>query len=821
MKISVRNLEPTKVKLTVTVDPEEFNPYLDEARKEIAKQVNVPGFRKGHVPGKIIDQRIGFGAVAGEAVNNGVPELYSKALETKKIHPMAQPEIDVQDVPESAKDETKLKFVATVERRPDIELPALDGMEIEVAKAEVTDEDINNRLEALRQRFGTLVSVDRPAAKGDYANIDLEKAWDLEEGNRNVVVAVMDGAVEYTHPDLAANCWVNEAELNGLPGVDDDGNGYVDDIYGWNFIYSSAYPMGSNRITPVEHGTHVAGTIAAENGNGIGVCGVAGGRGGHSGVRVISCQMFTENRNDNGDEIVALKYGADAGAVISQNSWGYTAGTISVTDWTRGSYSALSRAMEYFNKYAGLDENGNQTGPMAGGIVLFAAGNDASSDLAVIKLKDADASKLTPIEIGDSSKLNVGEWVMAIGSPFGNEQSVSTGIVSALYRSTAMSSTNGNTIYANMIQTDAAINPGNSGGALVNDNGELVGINSLIESYSGSSSGVGFAIPVNYAKNIADQIIDGKTPVHPYLGATLSSVNALNARTNKLSTDSGAYVASVVEDGPAAKAGIQEGDVITKLGDDEITSADGLIIALRSHEVGEKVEITLMRGKEEKKVTVELGSDEELQNQQQDDSSTDTGNGGITDEQLRQYLEELLGQQGQGQGAGTAGILDAGGVGVAHVDHGQHVQQARTAAPPDDAAGHFAGHAVLAAQHARGGDAVLGLHVDLAVQQQVADAGQAHQMDALFRVGDGAGRQLQLGAHLPVGGGAAYLEPDGGLPAGDLHLVAVLVGQFLAGDALERGLGRGALAKSQQGAEGPGGIDAELTARHTQTAFLH
>lgn len=279
-------------------------------------------------------------------------------------------------------------------------------------------------------------------------------------------------------------------------------------------------------------------------------------------------------------------------------------------------------------------------------------GNDASSDLAVIKLKDADASKLTPIEIGDSSKLNVGEWVMAIGSPFGNEQSVSTGIVSALYRSTAMSSTSGNTIYANMIQTDAAINPGNSGGALVNDNGELVGINSLIESYSGSSSGVGFAIPVNYAKNIADQIIDGKTPVHPYMGATLSSVNALNARTNKLSTDSGAYVASVVEDGPAAKAGIQEGDVITKLGDDDITSADGLIIALRSHEVGEKVEITLMRGKEEKKVTVELGSDEELQNQQQDDSSTDTGNGGITDEQLRQYLEELLGQQGQGQGYG-------------------------------------------------------------------------------------------------------------------------------------------------------------------------
>lgn len=180
MKISVRNLEPTKVKLTVTVEPEEFDPYLDEARKEIAKQVNVPGFRKGHVPGKIIDQRIGFAAVAGEAVNNGVPELYSKALEEKQIRPMAQPELDVQEVPASAKDETKLKFVATVERRPEIELPALEGMTIEVAKPEVTDEDVSKRLETLRQRFGTLVGVDRPAAKGDFANIDLEAQIDGE-----------------------------------------------------------------------------------------------------------------------------------------------------------------------------------------------------------------------------------------------------------------------------------------------------------------------------------------------------------------------------------------------------------------------------------------------------------------------------------------------------------------------------------------------------------------------------------------------------------------------------------------------------------------
>ena len=180
MKISVRNLEPTKVKLTVTVEPEELNPYLDAARKEIAKQVNVPGFRKGHVPGKIIDQRIGFAAVAGEAVNDAVLELYSKALDEKKIRPMAQPEFDVQDVPQSANDETKLKFTATVERRPDIELPEIDGLEIAISKPEVKDEDVDKRLETLRQRFGTLVGVDRPAAKGDFANIDLTAEIDGE-----------------------------------------------------------------------------------------------------------------------------------------------------------------------------------------------------------------------------------------------------------------------------------------------------------------------------------------------------------------------------------------------------------------------------------------------------------------------------------------------------------------------------------------------------------------------------------------------------------------------------------------------------------------
>lgn len=270
-------------------------------------------------------------------------------------------------------------------------------------------------------------------------------------------------------------------------------------------------------------------------------------------------------------------------------------------------------------------------------------GSDESSDLAVIRVKDVSSANLTPIEVGDSDALTVGEWVMAIGSPFGNEQSVSTGIVSALYRSTALPSTSGSSIYANMIQTDAAINPGNSGGALVNDKGELIGINSVIESYSGSSSGVGFAIPVNYAINIAEQIVDGKTPVHPYLGVSLATVNALNARQNGLSVDAGAYVSDITADGPAAAAGIQKGDIITAVDGDAVASADGLIIELREHEVGDKVTMTVVRGKDEVEVEVELGSDEALQ-AEQEDVSQDTGNGGLTDEEILRYLQELMGQ---------------------------------------------------------------------------------------------------------------------------------------------------------------------------------
>ncbi|MEE1044634.1 MAG: trypsin-like peptidase domain-containing protein [Olegusella sp.] len=242
-------------------------------------------------------------------------------------------------------------------------------------------------------------------------------------------------------------------------------------------------------------------------------------------------------------------------------------------------------------------------------------GSDESSDIAVIKA-DLQGASVTPIERGDSDDLVVGSWVMTIGSPFGLEQSVSTGIVSALYRSTTMTLQTGTAIYANLIQVDAAINTGNSGGALVNDQGQLVGISTLLTSSSGDFSGIAFAIPGNYALNIADKIIAGEQVTHAYIGLSLSTVNAQNAEYNKLSVDQGAYVAEVADDGPADQAGIKQGDIITAIDGEEITSADGLIIAIRTHEEGDVVKVTYNRDGKEETVEVTLGNDEELQKQQ-------------------------------------------------------------------------------------------------------------------------------------------------------------------------------------------------------------
>lgn len=230
-------------------------------------------------------------------------------------------------------------------------------------------------------------------------------------------------------------------------------------------------------------------------------------------------------------------------------------------------------------------------------------GDDPETDLAVLKV---DATDLKPLVRADSDKVKVGEWVMAIGSPFGLESTVTTGIISSPQRSTTMPSAAGITIYASLIQTDAAINMGNSGGALVNKRGELVGINTLIYSNSGSSAGIGFAIPSNYAAQIADQIIAGKPVEHTYLGVSMTTVSVRDA--SKFDGQaSAAMVEDVEADSAAGKAGLQKGDVILAFNDEAVTSADDLVLKVRRAKAGDKVRLKIYRDKV-MDVEVTLGS---------------------------------------------------------------------------------------------------------------------------------------------------------------------------------------------------------------------
>ncbi len=248
MKSAVENLSPTRVKLTVEVPSEELQPHIDAALKSIGDQIQVPGFRKGKVPARIIEQRVGKGAVIQEAVNDALPEFFGKAVEQTEVEPIGQPEVDITEVPMA--DGEELKFTVEVDVRPEVTLPDYDGLKIQVDNLEVTDEDVEQKLTELRERFGTLVGGDRAVEDGDFVSIDLKAeaggeeidsvegvsyevgSGNLLEGMDEALLGMTKGETKKFAAPLAggdqagtvADCTVTvqAVKVRELPEVDDD-----------------------------------------------------------------------------------------------------------------------------------------------------------------------------------------------------------------------------------------------------------------------------------------------------------------------------------------------------------------------------------------------------------------------------------------------------------------------------------------------------------------------------------------------------------------------------------------------------------------------
>ena len=181
MKTTVERINPTRVKVNVEATPEELKPSLDHAYEHIAEQVNIPGFRKGKVPPAILDKRVGRGAVLAHAINDGLGSLFQAAMTQEKLRPLGQPEIEVTKTPDEKTFQGNLEFTMEVEVRPEFKLPKYDGLKLEVKETKVSAAEVDEELDRLRARFGTLKTVERAAKKGDFVSIDLSATVDGKE----------------------------------------------------------------------------------------------------------------------------------------------------------------------------------------------------------------------------------------------------------------------------------------------------------------------------------------------------------------------------------------------------------------------------------------------------------------------------------------------------------------------------------------------------------------------------------------------------------------------------------------------------------------